>query len=111
MSTRYRIKQNDLEPPLEIQLLNGTVPVDLSQAASVHFIMRNRTGVKVNRTMEVANQQTAKGVVRYRWVTGDTDTVGTYEAEVQVLWPLDRPQTFPSSQYLAIEITRELPTS
>ncbi len=105
---RYRIKQHDLEPPLEIQLLEGSTPIDLSQATAVTFIMKDRTGVKVNAPMVIPDQILHRGVVRYVWALGDTGATGSFTAEVQVMWPNARPQTFPANQYLTIEIQKDL---
>ncbi len=105
---RHRIKQGDLEPPLEIQLTSGADPVNLTGAARVRFIMSSKAGTKVDADMVVADQSTRPGVVRYIWQLGDTDTIGSFNAEVQVVWPADRPQTFPSYQYFVIDVTRDL---
>lgn len=108
---RYVIKQNDLEPSFEVQLLDGTTPVDLTSAVDVLFLMKSRkTGIKATGTMVVADQTVAdnRGIVRYDWQTGDTDTVGSFNAEVQVTWPTGRPQTFPANQYVLIDVQRDL---
>lgn len=111
MAERASFKAGDLEPALEVQLLDGTTPVDLTNALSVEFTMRERTNPSVIRargTMSVADQRLRPGVVRYAWQAGDTARVGTYAAEVRVTWPGDRPQTFPSRRYLLIEVLAEL---
>ncbi len=110
MATKVRMKQGDLAPIFEVELLEGSTPVDLTQAVGVRFIMRNRAGIKVDAPMVIRDQtQPAnKGVVRYSWVAGDTDTVGTYDAEVRVTWPNNTPQTFPGHAYLQVEIGKNI---
>ncbi len=105
---KYRMKQNDLAPALDIQLLDGGEALDLSQAIGAKFIMRDRTGVKVSAAMSIRDQTQYKGVVRYQWVLGDTDTAGVFDAEVEITWPPNNPQTFPGYQYMKVEISKDL---
>ena len=102
------MKQYDLEPTFEVQLLDGVVAVDLSNAVTATFIMRNRKGAKVVAPMVVADQSQYPGVVSYAWRPGDTNTSGTFSAEVEILWPSGRPQTYPGKQYMRIDIQRDL---
>ncbi len=110
MAEKYVMKQNDLLPSFEVQLLDGTTPVDLTSVVEVLFIMRNRKGLKAKGTMVVADQTNLDtvGICRYDWVLGDTDLAGSYTAEVQVTWPGPRPQTFPADQYITVDIQRDL---
>lgn len=106
---KYIIKQYDLEPPFEIQLLDGIIPVDLTNATKVLFIMRNRKGLKVVGQMIKADQNSeTRGVVLYRWVDGDTNAAGTFNAEIEVSWPTARAQTFPANQYVLVNIQKDL---
>lgn len=105
------MKQNDLRPVLQIRLLDAKVPVDLTGASAIKFFMSSRkTGLKVQGTMSAADQNVlaTRGVVTYEWQAGDTDTVGDFQAEVQVMWPASKPQTFPSDGYFIVRITKEL---
>lgn len=111
MAETFYIKQHDLEPVLELQLLSGTVPVDLTQAESAFFLMSSRkTGLKASGAMTITDQSLPAnvGVVRYAWQAGDTNTVGDFNAEVQVLWPADKPQTFPAHEYFTVSIGKDL---
>ena len=110
MAERFTMKTNDLEPSFEVQLLDGSTPVDLTSAMGVLFIMRNRKGVKAIGAMNVADQTASDtvGIVTYTWVLGDTDTVGTYQVEVEVTWPGLRQQTFPAAQYLIVSVQKSL---
>ena len=104
---QYSLKRNDLEPPFEVVLSDGRGVVDLTTAVKVRFIMRNRAGVKVNAPMEIVTGREV-GLVSYAWQLGDTDTTGTYQAEVQVEWPNARPQTFPGDGYMKVQILKDL---
>jgi hypothetical protein len=108
-TARYTIKQFDLEPPFEIRLLDGIIPVDLTNATQVLFIMKNRKGLKVLGQMIKADQTGEnRGIVLYRWLDGDTNTAGSFNAEVQVSWPTARAQTFPANQYVLVNIQKDL---
>jgi len=104
------IKQNDLEPPLQVTLLDGTTPVNLTSASEVRFLMKTGTTLKVSAVMTVADQSILAnhGKVSYNWVTGDTDTVAQYSAEIQVTWPSTRPQTFPVDKYFVVDVQKDL---
>lgn len=111
MAEKFYIKQHDLEPGLEVQLLSGTTPVDLTMATAALFLMKSRkTGLKATGAMTIADQsiEANLGVVTYDWQLGDTDTVGEYTAEVQVMWPANKPQTFPAHSYFTVGIEKDL---
>lgn len=102
-NTQFTIKQHDLLPSLVVTLLDDDTAVDLTTAISARFLMRSlATGLKVSALMSVLDQTDADnlGKVSYDWQALDTDTVGTYNAEVEIIWPGDRPQTFPAAKTL-----------
>lgn len=108
---RFYLKQHDLSPALRVRLLDDATPVDLTNAVSVTLLMRSRrTGLKVSAPMTVADQTDTDtlGVVTYQWQTGDTDTPGDFQTEIQVTWPLGRPQTFPARGHITTVIERDL---
>lgn len=105
----YEIKRNDRRPRWRVQLTANDLPVDLTGNSGVKFIMKSGATIKVNKaTMNIVDAAT--GIVEYAWGATDTDTSGTYNAEVEVNWggsPAEL-QTFPSSGYFVIEITDDL---
>lgn len=109
-TTKFIIKQHDLEPPIRVTLLDGTKPVDLSAASEVRFFMKNKDGLKVSQVMSVEDQSNAAnhGRVSYAWQSGDTDTVSSYSAEIQVTWIGSRPQTFPADKYFTVDVQKDL---
>lgn len=106
MALKWIMKQHDTLPSLELTLLDGTTPVDLSAADSALFLMRNFGGLKVNSAMTFVDR--VHGKVRYDWVTGDTDTASDYDAEVQITWADLRIQTFPADQYITVSVEADL---
>lgn len=114
MATEFTIKQHDLLPALVVTLLDGTTPVDLTDVITARLLMRNLSaGLKVSALMTVLDQSDADnlGKVQYEWVGTDTDTVGGFKAEIEVIWPGDKPQTFPASKtlkYFTITVQNDL---
>lgn len=104
------LKQHDLLPELEITLLDGATPVDLTFADAVTLYVSGPGGVKVEAAMTVADQTdpTSVGKVSYMWASADTDTPGVYRAEVKVTWDGGKVQTFPSDGYFTVRILHDL---
>lgn len=110
MATKFNMKQYDLLPVLRLELLDGTTPVDLTLASEVRLFLKNRVaGLKVDAVMTKLTQTgDTLGQVEYEWQDGDTDSLGTFQMEVQVLWPGSLPQTFPPKGYNTLIINRDL---
>lgn len=111
MLERFIIKQHDLKPDLQVRLLSGTDPVDLTPAVSARLLMTNRqTGAPLGGAAVIEDQTVPAnhGLVRYPWQDGDTAVAGDYIAEVEVTWPGNKAQTFPADQYFLITIQKDL---
>jgi hypothetical protein len=93
-----------------MRLLSGEEPVDLSLANRATLYMGNRNGLKVQGNMSIYNQsiESNHGIVEYQWQTGDTDTVGDFQAEIEVEWPDGGLQTFPAASYIRIRVYKDL---
>ena len=103
----FIIKQNDTSPAIQATLkdANGSA-IDLT-GADVVMHMKSVNGVlKVSEEMTIVDA--ANGVVKYDWVTGDTDTVGTYYVEFQVTYADLTIETFPNDDKAVILIKPEL---
>lgn len=107
MASTFKLKRYDRLPPLDVQLVSDIGPVDLSSAQSVKFLMRD-----VDKTIVVNSPMTVidapSGHVRYLWGSGDTDVIGSYKAEIQVIWSGGLPQTFPASSYFRVKIYEDI---
>lgn len=97
----FEIKQNDRRPVFVVALKDnfgeaGEAAVDLTAATAVVFNMRAASGgaVKVSRGAATVTNA-AGGEVTYAWGATDTDTVGAFEAEVEVAWNDGKAETFP----------------
>jgi hypothetical protein len=101
MVTRFTIKQGDALPELTATLRSQAdqSAIDLTEALSILFRMREKGKPYATNKVSAAAAFVSKpaGTVKYSWITGDTDQVGTFEAEFVVTWPGSKLQTFPSS--------------
>jgi hypothetical protein len=111
----FTIKRNDLLPIYRAQLLQGdpetgdSLPVDLTEADSVKFIMSLASGgtgvAKVSSPATIDDP--ANGIVSYTWTGSDTSLEGTFNVEFEVLFAT-KPQTFPADGYLTVKVVADL---
>lgn len=103
----FSIKQNDTSPSLQATLKDAALnPIDLT-GATVRFHMKSVDGtLKVDEVMTIVTA--ASGIVQYDWVSGDTDTVGTYYVEFEVTYADASVETFPNNGNKTISVVREL---
>ncbi|CAB4176084.1 Domain of unknown function DUF2479 [uncultured Caudovirales phage] len=107
MNTWY-VKRNDTYGNVTEQLLDENLaPVNIT-GASVKFSMRTRTGSVAKVSSAATIVTAATGIVKYQWVTGDTDTAGDYRAEWQVTFSSGKIQTYPNNGYDTISILQDL---
>jgi hypothetical protein len=43
----------------------------------------------------------------FTWQTGDLNTVGIYQMEIEVTWPGNRPSTHPNDTYVTLVVARK----
>jgi len=65
-----------------------------------------------NNTAKVDDAATisdaVNGVVYYNWSTGDTDTIGSFEAEFEVTYVGGEIESFPNNRFIEVEITDDI---
>lgn len=106
--TDFWIKQGDTGPAITGQLLDGDLrAVDLTDA-TVAFKAKDRgTGaVAINGSATLDDAET--GLVRYQWVTADTDTQGEFLAEWQVTFADGAVQTWPTPGFIAVHVVGDV---
>lgn len=101
------MKRGDLRPALRVKLRYQDGAADsagLGDASSVVFNMANaETGAMVIEGGTVSIEDAATGLVRYDWEDGDTDAIGSYDAEFVVV-VAGKPETFPTTGSIRIII-------
>lgn len=103
----FYIKQNDTSPSIQAALKDASGTAINLTGASVQFHMEDVTGtLKVDAAMTVTDA--SNGVVQYDWVSGDTNTVGTYYVEFEVTYADSSIETFPNNNKEVIIIRPEL---
>jgi hypothetical protein len=109
VASDFNIKAHDRMPSIQATLTVGGVPVDLTSATGVTFIMKANIGgaVKVNSAAVIVAPATS-GIVRYDWGATDTDTIGDYTAEWQITWPGPKKQTAPTTTYHTVSVLADL---
>lgn len=108
MSVDLTIRQGDTTPAFiwTVTDQNGN-PVDLTAATATLRVRQLSSGSPiVNAAMTVTNA--AAGVVEYAWAATDTQLIGMYMAEIQVVFSDSSTYTYPNEGFLSIEIQQNL---
>lgn len=104
----FYIKRNDTSPSLLGTLEDGAGAAVNVNGATVRFHLRSfgAQAIKVDAAAVVVSGLT--GVVRYDWQPGDTDTIGSYQAEFEVTYADGTIETFPNDGYTRVEIVGDI---
>lgn len=102
----HDMRQNDRLPAITAVAFEGDNRVDLTVFASITFKMVASDGtVKIAAGTATGD---ANGNLSYAWASGDTDTVGEYEAVFKATDGTGKVQTFPTKYNLKVSITAAL---
>lgn len=96
MTSFYRIKRNDTGVGMKIQLLNNGSPVDLSGCVP-WFLFDDK-----QITATVVNSK--EGEILVVFDKYHTVRSGNFKAEIEVLYPDGRLETFPNNSYIRLSI-------
>ena len=113
-SSSFTIKQNDTLPVLGRRFIDdtGTV-IDLSAASTVTFRMRRwgSTTLKIEAPAIIVDPLPVVNTddqVEYRWITGDTDITGNYEAEFEITFANGKILTVPNDGSMLVSVISEI---
>lgn len=106
----FSIKAHDNLPALRVQLQTASdeLPVDLTNATGVKFIMTATVGGATIISTAGVIENAVQGIVRYDWTTANTSTPGQFLGEFEVTWTGGKKQTFPTGSYITIAILADL---
>ena len=76
------VRQDDLLPPLTVDVTDLGEPVDMTSATSVTVLGYQGGVQKFSRPATTVGD----GQVTMNWETGDTDTIGPMKVFVQIVW-------------------------
>jgi len=109
----FTIKEGDTSPAITVELRDDSTPIDLTNK-TVAFQMKHRVDDTVIKGLCITDDNNT-GHATYSWAEGETDTVGTYDAEFVIdysnpdtLDTLDPDETFPSDGFLTIAVTERI---
>jgi len=104
----FYIKRGDTSPSILMKCEDGQGnAVDISDASARFHMSRLGSSVaKVDAPASIIDA--ANGLVRYDWVSDDTDTSGPYWCEVEVSFLNGDVETFPNNSYERIDIKDDL---
>jgi hypothetical protein len=104
---KFTIKRGDSSPALCFVLLPDSVSL---AGATVRFQMRARGGPTViDRSAEIQSIF-EPAVVAHRWLPGDTDQAGRFEAEFRVTNMDGTVETFPNLGFIEVFVIEDVPS-
>lgn len=108
MTQSFTLKRGDTLPSFEARLIHpdGT-PVTFAAGDSAEFFMKPASGaLKVNGAAVTLTQ--GSNVATYAWQGTDTDTAGTYTAEIVVTFADGNIMTWPNEGFWTVNINADI---
>lgn len=93
----FYIRQGDRLPVLRATLQDRAGTVDLTNAGTILFHMRQQDGTAVVSGTATTYGSTVHGTAQYEWAAGDTAIAGIYRAEFEAIFTGDKHETFPNT--------------
>ena len=108
-SPKFAIKQNDTAPSLVAILRDTRGRPRVLTGATIVLHMRLQSDKTVKITSGSCTITDASlGIVTYPFTAANTDTVGVYQAEIQVTYSDSTIETFPNSDHIIVTITDDI---
>jgi hypothetical protein len=109
----FRITQSDTSPAIVSELTDSGIPVDISGADEIRFIMEDKykniiIDDDLSGSVNIVDGE--NGEVEYIFSEEDTATAGTYKAEWEVTFDgaTTGVETFPTGNKITVEIGEEI---
>ena len=109
----FKIKRNDTLPALQVSIaakgnLGQKIGFDLSDVKTATFTMvDNCSNAKVYDQMAQIICSSG-GTIQYNWQEGDTDTIGLYTAEFELIFYSGGRLSIPTQGGIKIEILKDI---
>lgn len=102
----FRIKRHDTYPPLCYSVTDPSGNLDFTGGSATFTMVSKTTGaMKIGRAAASIDSATR---VSYSWEDSDTDTVGEYRAEFEVVLASGKKLTIPNNDSLTVKIVEDL---
>ncbi len=77
------IHYGDIGVNFNITVMNGSVPLDVSNADNIYIILQKPDGSDLTKTASLVTDGT-DGNIRYTTIAGDLDQIGTWQIQAKV---------------------------
>lgn len=77
------IHVDDIGVNFNITVMNGSVPLDVSNADNIYIIFQKPDGSDLTKSASIVNTG-SDGNIRYTTVAGDIDQIGTWQIQAKV---------------------------
>ena len=77
------IHYGDIGVNFNITVMNGSVPLDVSNADNIYIILQKPDGSDLTKTASVVTDGT-DGNIKYTTIAGDLDQIGTWQIQAKV---------------------------
>src|SRR5581483_3923985 len=111
----FTLREGDTASPITATLTDSDGdPVDIA-GATIAFLMFPVSGGEAKFAAAATNNQNgdgsdgSKGTVSYQWVSGDTDTAGSFLASWTVTFAGGEIQTYPNNGYTLVTVSADAP--
>jgi hypothetical protein len=111
----FKIKRNDTRPRYVVPLVDNfeevdEEPINLTTLKEVFLIMRKKgeEGEPKVKSKAMVLGDPKLGVVQYTWVVGDTDELGKFDVEFELVWEDGGKETVPNETFFEVIVGTDL---
>lgn len=105
----FEMKAGDRKYALKYRLSDYEEGSAILSGASVEFQMMNAAGIAIVDSAGAVLDE--DGIVGYAWKEGDTDAAGNFRAEFKITYADGLVQHYPSSGFIGVSISADVPGS
>jgi hypothetical protein len=107
--TTFKIKRHNLATPLRVTLKDNGAAIPLAGMNVFLLLSQGDVRRKLLFRRVCVVEDAAAGKIRYDWQAGDTDQVGAFAAEFEVVaQATGLKDTYPNDSYVPIQVIEDL---